>query len=142
VDVRLLAQKHRIFQNSWCVRTEKGVEPVRIFFGQGEEVNFSRFSTDVLYGQPSISYYNQPILLHPILFLPKFKLKFLIIPVCCNTAKFLSLLFSLQQDNTITDPVARRKLAISLLGSKPLLYLDYDIDYAYKVSNNKSFLFG
>jgi len=33
-------KKLRIFRNLWCVRTVKGVEPVRTFFGQGGGVNF------------------------------------------------------------------------------------------------------
>jgi len=34
------------------VRTDKGVEPVRTFFGKRGGVNFSRFCVDVLYGRP------------------------------------------------------------------------------------------
>jgi len=37
---RFLMQKIGIFRNLWCVCTDKGVEPVRIFFGQGGGVDF------------------------------------------------------------------------------------------------------
>jgi len=40
-------KKLRIFRNLWCVRTDKGVEPVRT-----REVNFSRFCADVFYRRP------------------------------------------------------------------------------------------
>jgi len=30
-----MRKKLRIFRNLWCVRTDKGVEPMRIFYGQG-----------------------------------------------------------------------------------------------------------
>jgi len=35
-DVRTFWRKElRIFWNLWCIRTDKGIEPVRIFCGQG-----------------------------------------------------------------------------------------------------------
>jgi len=52
-DVRIFwCKKHAIFQILWCVRTDKGVEPVRIFCGQGGGVTFSRFCANVFYGRP------------------------------------------------------------------------------------------
>jgi len=48
-------QKHRIFQNFWCVRMdkEKGVSQCG-HFADKERVNFSRFCVDVVYWQPLI----------------------------------------------------------------------------------------
>jgi len=52
-DVRTFwCKKFGIFRNLWCVRTDKGVEPVRTFCRQGGGVNFLRFCADVFYGRP------------------------------------------------------------------------------------------
>jgi len=49
-DVRTIwCKKLRIFRSLWCVRTDKGVEPVPIFADKrGRRVNISRFCEDAL----------------------------------------------------------------------------------------------
>jgi len=50
----LFSEKRRSFRNLWCIRTNKGIEPVRTLCGQGGRpggeggrINLSRFCADV-----------------------------------------------------------------------------------------------
>jgi len=47
----LLGAKNFGFFEIWCVRTDKGVGPVRTLCRQGGGVNFSQFCVDVSYGR-------------------------------------------------------------------------------------------
>jgi len=62
----LLEQKHRVFRNLWCVRTDKKGWASTDILRQGGD-NFSRFYMGVFYGRPG-PYVTFPFELLPIAF--------------------------------------------------------------------------